>query len=213
LFIFKQWLARVLVLRPMPSLISGDSEQETLEPNVQVTNFAAWFTAVVGRTPAAYSKIYECLKLVMPDLSQIQNLPSGPDSKRLSVEFSNEVGTLKVSFEDLSDGEKCFMIWAVVIAANDSYGPLLCFWDEPDNYLAPWEVGHFVMTLRKAFQSAGQFIATSHNVEAIDRFSRENTLFLHRRNHLEPTLVRPLSEIAVHGDLADALIRGDVEPS
>jgi hypothetical protein len=213
LFTFKQWLARVLVLRPMPSLISGDSEQETLQPNVQVTDFAAWFTAVVGRTPAAYSKIYEYLKPVMPDLSQIQNLPSGPDSKRLIVEFSTEAGTLKVSFEDLSDGEKCFMIWAVVLAANDTYGPLLCFWDEPDNYLAPWEIGHVVMALRKAFQSAGQFIATSHNLEAIDRFSRENTLFLYRKSHLEPTLVRPMSEIPVNGDLADALVRGDVEPS
>ncbi len=198
----------------MPSLISGDSKQETLQPNIQVTDFAAWFTAVVGRAPAAYSKIYEYLKpkSVMPDLRQIQNLPNGPDSKSLIVEFSNEGGTLKLSFEDLSDGEKCFMIWAVVLAANDTYGPLLCFWDEPDNYLAPWEVGHFVLALRKAFQSSGQFIATSHNPEAIDRFSRENTLLLYRKSHLEPTLVRPLSEIQVSGDLVNALIRDDLEP-
>jgi hypothetical protein len=213
LSIFKQWLARMLILRPMPSLISGDSKQETLQPNVQVTDFAAWFTAVLGRAPAAYSKIYEYLKPVMPDLSQIQNPPNGPDSKSLIVQFSNEQRTLNLSFEDLSDGEKCFMIWAVVLAANDTYGPLVCFWDEPDNYLAPSEVGHFVLALRKAFQSGGQFIATSNNPEAIDRFSRENTLFLHRKSHLEPTLARLLSEIPVNGDLVNALIRGDVEPS
>jgi predicted ATPase len=212
LSIFKQWLARMLILRPMPSLISGDSKQETLEPNVQVTDFAAWFTAVVGRAPAAYSKIYEYLKPVMPDLSQIQNPANGPDSKSLIMEFSSEGGTLRLPFEDLSDGEKCFMIWAVVLAANDTYGPLFCFWDEPDNYLAPWEVGHFVLALRRGFQSGGQFIATSHNLGAIDRFSRENTLFLYRHSHLEPTLVRPLSEIPVNGDLVNALLRGDVEP-
>ena len=90
--------------------------------------------------------------------------------------------------------------------------PCICFWDEPDNYLALSEVGHFVLALRKAFQSGGQFIATSHNPEAIRRFSDENTLVLYRNSHLEPTIVRPLSEIQVNGDLVGALIRGDLEP-
>ena len=43
LFLFKQWLARMLILRPIPSLITGDSDSETLEPNPQVTDFGAWF--------------------------------------------------------------------------------------------------------------------------------------------------------------------------
>jgi len=212
LYIFKQWLGRMLILRPVPGLISGDSKQETLQPNLQVTDFAAWFSGLLAYAPAAYSKIDEYLKQVMPDVKDIQNPANGPDSRSLTVQFSNDQGSLKVPFEDLSDGEKCFMICALVLAANDAYGPLLCFWDEPDNYLALSEVGQFVMALRKAFQSGGQFIATSHNPEAIDRFSRENTLLLYRKSHLEPTLVRPLSEIQVNGDLVSALVRGDVEP-
>jgi ABC-type cobalamin/Fe3+-siderophores transport system ATPase subunit len=128
------------------------------------------------------------------------------------VQFSNDQGKLTIPFTDLSDGEKCFMICAMVLAANDAYGPLVCFWDEPDSHLALSEVGHFMMALRKAFQSGGQFITTSHNSEAIRRFSEENTLVLYRKNHLEPTQVRPLSSITVNGDLVSALIRGDVEP-
>jgi ABC-type uncharacterized transport system ATPase subunit len=88
---------------------------------------------------------------------------------------------------------------------------VFCFWDEPDNYLSISEVGHFVLALRKAFQSGGQLIATSHNPETIRRFSDENTLVLHRRNHLEPTLVRPLKELQVNGDLVGAMVRGDLE--
>ena len=114
-------------------------------------------------------------------------------------------------FEDLSDGEKCFMICAVALAANEAYGPLLCFWDEPDNYLALDEVGHFVMALRQGFQSGGQFIATSHNPEAISSFSEENTLVLHRRSHQEPTIVRKRSELQTNGDFVGAWTRGDVE--
>jgi ABC-type cobalamin/Fe3+-siderophores transport system ATPase subunit len=212
LFVFKQWLARMLILRPMPSLILGDSKEETLEPNLQVTNFGAWFSGLLAYAPSAYTKIDEYLKHVMPDLRDIKNPVVGKDSRSLVVQFSNNQGSVNLSFEDMSDGEKCFMICALVLAANDAYGPVFCFWDEPDNFLAPSEVGHFVVALRKAFQSGGQFVATSHNPEAIRRFSDENTLVLSRTNHLEPTKVRPLNEIQVSGDLVSALLRGDVDP-
>lgn len=210
LFIFKQWLSRLIILRPMPSLISGESKDETLHPDPQVRNFGAWFSGLLGYAPSAYAKIDEYLRQVMPDLKDIKSPAIGKDSKSLVVHFSSDHQTLNLSFEDLSDGEKCFMICAVVLAANDAYGPLVCFWDEPDNYLAPSEVGHFVLALRKEFQSGGQLITTSHNVEAISRFSEENTLVLFRNNHLEPTLIRPLKEFQISGDLANALVRGDI---
>jgi energy-coupling factor transporter ATP-binding protein EcfA2 len=212
LFVFKQWLGRMLILRPIPSLIVGDSEEDTLQPNPQVTNFGAWFSGLLADAPSAYSKIADYLKEVMPDLKDIKNPMVGKESRSLVVQFSNVQGNVTLPFADLSDGEKCFMICGLVLAANDAYSPLVCFWDEPDNYLALDEVGHFVMALRQAFQSGGQFIATSHNPEAIRRFSDENTIVLFRKSHLEPTIARPLNELQVNGDLVGALIRGDVEP-
>ncbi len=211
IFVFKQWLARMLVLRPTPSLISGDSKDETLQPNVQVTDFGAWFSGLVAYAPSAYSKIDAYLKQVMPDLKDIKNPTTGKDSRSLVIQFSTDQGNVTLPFEDLSDGEKCFMVCALVLAANDAYGPVLCFWDEPDNFLALSEVKQFILALRKAFQLGGQFIATSHNSEAIRSFSDENTLVLYRENHLEPTRVRSLGEINVGGDLISALVRGDVE--
>jgi predicted ATPase len=214
--VFKHWLARMLILRPMPSMILGGSEQETLQPNSQVTDFAAWFSGLLAYTPSAYTRIDGYLRDVMPDLKDIKNPTVGRDSRSLVVQFSNGRGSAEIPFEDLSDGEKCFMICALVLAANEAYGPLFCFWDEPDNYLAPSEVGHVVLALRRAFQSRGQFIATSHNPEVIRRFSDENTLVLFRKNHLEPTILRPLADLRasgnVSGDVVDALVRGDVEP-
>jgi len=212
LSVFKQWLARMLILRPIPSLILGESNEETLEPKIQVTDFAAWFSGLLAQAPSAYTKIDDYLKQVMPDLSDIMNPSVGGDSKSLIVQFSTDQGSVNLPFEDLSDGEKCFMICAVVLAANSAHGPLFCFWDEPDNHLAISEVGHFVLALRKAFRSGGQFIATSHNSEAIRRFSDENTLVLYRKNHMEPTILRPLEELHVSGDLVGAMVRGDLEP-
>jgi len=209
--VFKAWLGRMLILRPLPSLILGQSQEETLFPSVDVSNVGAWFAGMLAQAPAAYGTIEKYLKQVMADLDDIKNPLVGADSRSLSIQFSNEQGSLKLPFADLSDGEKCFIISALVLAANKAYGPLLCFWDEPDNYLAPSEVGHFVVALRKAFQSSGQFIATSHNTEAIRRFSDENTLVLYRKSHLEPTIVRTLDAIPHSGDVVSALVRGDLD--
>jgi len=211
----KEWLGRMLILRPIPSLITGDSEGDTLQPSPRVDNFGAWFSGLLAHSPSAYNKVDEYLKQVMPDLSDIKNPLMGGEFRRLSVHFSDKSkGTLTLPFADLADGEKCFMICALVLAANSVYGPLVCFWDEPDNYLAPSEVGHFVVALRKAFQSGGQFIATSHNTEAIASFSDENTFKLFRNSHLEPTIIRSVKEVRASGDfsgdLVDAVVRGDV---
>jgi ABC-type cobalamin/Fe3+-siderophores transport system ATPase subunit len=211
LFIFKQWLARMLILRPNPNLIMGDSTGETLEPNPHVSDYGAWFSGVLAHAPSAYSKIDEYLKQVMPDLRDIKNPVIGKDARSLIVQFADAKGSLNLPFSDLSDGEKCFMICALVLASNYAYGPMFCFWDEPDNYLAISEVGEFVLALRKGFLGGGQFIATSHNPEAIRRFSDENTLLLYRRSHLEPTRVRALEDLHIKGDLVSALIRDDVD--
>lgn len=210
LFIFKQWLSRMLVLRPIPSLITGDSTDKTLQPDPQVIKFGDWFSGLLGIVPAAYARIDEFLKQVMPDMRDIQNPSTGKESATLILQFANGQEAANIPFEDLSDGEKCFMICALVLAANSVYGPITCFWDEPDNYLALSEVGHFILALRKVFDAGGQLITTSHHPEAINRFSEDNTLVLFRRNHLEPTLIRPVSQMQVQGDLVNALIRGDV---
>ena len=209
--IFKTWLARTIILAPIPSLMTGDSNGETLEPKRDGSNFGEWFSGLLSRYPAAYTQAYRYLQEVMPDFQDFLNEQIGKDSKSMVVRFEAKNANLSVDFKDLSDGEKCFFLCAVVLAANKYYGPLFCFWDEPDNYLSLSEVGHFVTSLRRSFKNSGQIIATSHNDEAIRKFSNENTFVLDRKSHLEPTLVRLLSDIPVSGDLVDTLIRGDIE--
>ena len=53
---------------------------------------------------------------------------------------------------------------------------------------------------------------TSHNEEAVRRFSNDNTWVLGRKSHLEPTLIRPLAELGVQSDVIQALICGELEP-
>ncbi|MEA5513246.1 AAA family ATPase [Nodularia sp. UHCC 0506] len=208
---FKTWLAHIIILAPIPSLMTGDSYGETLEPKWDGSNIGEWFSGLLGRYPAAYREVDKYLREIMPDFQDFLNELIGKDFKSLVVRFEENNANLSVNFEDLSDGEKCFFLCAVVLAANKFYGPLFCFWDEPDNYLSISEVGHFITSLRRSFKNSGQILATSHNPEAIRKFSNENTFVLDRKSHLEPTLIRPLSDISIPGDLISALICGDIE--
>ena len=210
--IFKNWLARMVIVAPIPELMSGSSSEETLQPERNGSNFASWFSGLLGQYPASYSVVEKYLRGVMPDFQDFENRPYSDDSKKLFVRFSqNESSALKLDFKNLSDGEKSFFFAAVVLGANKFYGPLFIFWDEPDNYLSLSEVGHLIIELRRNFERSGQLIISSHNPEAVRKFSDVNTLVLTRNSHMEPT--RPpqwLKELNVKGDLVEALIRGDV---
>ena len=211
LLIFKQWLSRMLILRPAPGLMKGNSSNETLEPAMDGSDFASWFSGVLAHAPGAYGDVDRYLREVMPDFRDIKNPTVGTDTRRMVVQFASELGTLHLPLEELPDGEKCFMLCALVLAANRAYGPLFCFWDEPDNYLALSEVGQFLTALRKEFHSTGQLIATSHNPEAIRRFSDENTFHIARKSHLEPPTIRALSDIPHIGNIVTSLLLGDLE--
>jgi len=210
-YIFKNWLKHMIILAPVPTLMNGDSTRETLEPERDASNFGEWITGLFGRYPASYALVDKYLRDVMPDLKDIQNEVRVKNYKHMRIQFEANEATLKIDFENLSDGEKCFFLCALVIAANKSYGPLFCFWDEPDNYISISEVGRFIISLRSVFGKGGQILVSSHNPEAIRGFSNENTFVLDRKNHLEPTLIRKLSELNIKGDLIHALICGDIE--
>jgi AAA15 family ATPase/GTPase len=207
----KNWLSQMIILAPIPSIITGDSYGETLEIKRDGSNFSAWFSGLLSRYPAAYKEIDSYLQLVMPDINDIQNEVVGKDAKNMIVGFQKNNQHITIDFKDLSDGEKCFFLCAVVLASNKYYDSLFCFWDEPDNYLSLSEIGDFVMVLRRSFKHSGQLLATSHNGEAIRKFSNENIFLLDRKSHLEPTLIRSLSDMEINGDLIDNLVLGDLE--
>lgn len=214
LFLFKNWLARAVILAPIPPLIASESSDESLQPEHDGSNLAAWFAGLIAHSPAAYAAIDAFLKPVLRDLWDIKNPLVGKDTRSLTVQFRRQKNDtpLHVPLAALSDGEKCFFLCALLLAANEAYGPLLCFWDEPDSHLSLDEVGHFITALRRAFESGGQMLMTSHNPESIRRFSDENTLVLYRGSHLEPTRVRLLEDLEIQGDRIQAFIAGDIEP-
>ncbi len=211
--LFKRWLARMIVLAPLPSQIEGASSAPTLEPERTAHNLGDWFTALLAMEPSAYGPLTNYLREVFPDFLAVQNPSTGGDTRQLHVQFQSQGATLTLPFAALSDGEKCFFLAALTLAASEAYGPLLCIWDEADAHLGLSEVCRFTLGLRRAARRKLQLIVTSHNAETIRAFSDETTRLLTRASHLEPTRVRRLDEIPERGDdVIAALTRGDLDP-
>lgn len=209
---FREWLARMVLLAPQPRRMRTEALGDTLEPDEDAVNLADWLAGLIAHYPAAYAPLSAYLREVMPDLQDFRFERSGKESKSLLVRFKAGTAQHEFDFDALSDGEKCFFLCGVLLAANQAYGPLLAFWDEPDSHLAPSEVGHFVMALRRGFQPGGQILMTSHNAETVRRFSNDNTWVLGRKSHLEPTLIRPLAALTCGDDVVRALVCGELEP-
>lgn len=211
LAVFRRWLARSIVVTPVPSLISGESSEESLEPDRGLAKLAAWFSGLMATEPASYRVLDSYMKTVMPDFGDIKNPTIGNRRRNMTIQFRAGGQSISLPLAALSDGEKCFLICGMILASNRTYGPLLCFWDEPDSHLSIDEVGQFVAALRRGFQSGGQILLSSHNAEVMRRFSDDNTLLLYRKSHLEQTLVRKLSDLPPEIDRVGALLLGGLE--
>jgi predicted ATPase len=207
------WLARVLVFAPIPSQMTGVSSSSTLAPDLGLENLGDWFTGLMKTEPSAYGALTRALVEVFPDFRAVQNPSLGPDAHQMMVQFQVEGRSLTLPFAALSDGEKCFFIAAMTLAAAEVHGPISCFWDEADAHLALSEVAHLVTQLRRAAGPRLQLVMSSHNPEAIRMFTDESTWLLHRAHHLEPTRVSRAADLPGRSDdLVAEFARGDLRP-
>lgn len=212
--IFKKWLSSIIILRPVPSVIRGESDSESLLPRTTGENFGEWFSGVLVANPSSYEPFIGFLREVMPDISSVKNPNIGHDSRSIEAEFKHNGRSISIQLGRLSDGEKCFFICALIIAIASESQAFTCFWDEPDNYMAPQEVSSTMLALRRAFKDNNQIILTSHNPDAIRCFTDENTIILSRDSHLTSPTARTLSELrdSTNGKAALELwLRGDLE--
>ena len=193
--LLRNWLRRMHILAPVPQLMSGESQGNPGPLSPSCENFADYLRALLSDYPASYVPINDFLKELMPDLKEFNNEQISADTRSLRVSFGDNGTTFKLNFHQLSDGEKCMFLCAVLLAAQKAYDNLFVFWDEPDNYLALPEIEHFIRLLRQKFRNGSQIWMTSHNEATINCFSHENTLLLRRKNHYAPVEVRPIHEL------------------
>lgn len=224
----RDWLGAMILLAPIPFNMRDVAIGSETAIHESAHNLADWLADLLERFPAAYSGVVEHLQQFTPDLQGFRFDRLGRDARALLVLYREEQKTLELPISALADGEKCFFISAVLLAANQMTAPLLAFWDEPENYLAPHEVNQFVVALKRSFlRQQSQLIISSHNTQAILCFAEDSTWVMGRRHHLEPSQIRCLEELHLSSpvtltssevaterkpDLLQRLLEGDIDP-
>jgi len=215
---FLEWLGNMLVLAPIPQRMRALREGKTSGLRMDAANVADWWAGLLEKSPDAYAEVrHDFLITIFPDFKRVTYTTDSLGRLIFAVEFENTSGDrVQLPFDQLSDGEKCLFLAAFVLVANKADALSLCFWDEPDNFLAISEVEFFISLLKRNFTAKGQFLMTSHNPETVVRFPEDNTYLFSRNNHLSPT--RPLATVAewrrsnaFEGDFIEAWRLGDLE--
>lgn len=209
----RDWMQRMVLLSPLPPLMVSETSAEPTPFQASASNLVDWLGTLLESHPTAYATVMEQVQKVMPDVALLRFEKLGRDSRALVVKFKAGPTEDEQPFDRLSDGEKCFFLSAVLLAANRWAGPLFAFWDEPDNYLATHEIGQFIVELKRCFaQHGGQWIASSHNAQAVVNFAVDSTWVLARKSHLEPTLIRCVDELDLgETDLVQKLMNGEID--
>ena len=213
----KSGLSSILILKPMPALMGAESPKPDSFLNSDASNFSSWLAGFMSEFPHAYGTINSYLGEVFPDFDRFVNERSGTTSQRLQVTFASDGASYTLPFSVLSEGEKCQFLAAAVIAKNKVDGPVVCFWDEPDNYITTSEIANLLPALCHAFSTCGQLLVTSHSREAILCFGESETYVLARKSHLESTMPpQTLEDLRqsgkLTGSLDQALLDGEVLP-
>ena len=208
-------LKRVVVVKPQPGMISSRVRPEAEPLDVSCSNIVTWFAAQEAHNVTLRKAFTERFSLVFDDFVGY-SYKSMADGEHLQCQFEkNGDGFTTIDLSMLSDGEKCQFVSTAISVVNENTYPMVCFWDEPDNYITTSEEAALFYALARSFQKRGQFIATSHSELGILTFNDCETYVLDRRGHSSPILPpMNLSEMRdkglLTGSLRSALLSGEV---
>ncbi|MCH4247893.1 MAG: AAA family ATPase [Acinetobacter populi] len=214
--VFKAWLARIIVLAPIPSLFNMTSNKEDAYLHRQGQNVLDWLRYQLTQNPSSYSDIEKFIKQRMPDFLSFKFDSIGRNERELIFLFQDEnKKKLELNFNQLSDGEKIYFLTAILLVNIVDDNPTLCFWDEPDNFVSLLELSQFISACRKQFENSpnhSQLLVSTHNPKAINEFSSHNSFILSRKNHLHPTRIELLNNKQyLSPTLLDAFENGELD--
>ena len=194
--VFRNWLGSILYLDPTPAQISPISKAESRYLSKNLTNLVDWIRYHLALQPALYGKMERYLRQWMPDFDTFKLEVTGREERELLCCFKDQK-SIELNLARLSDGEKTYLLTALLLAIIGSGRPLLCLWDEADQFIALPELSHFITACRKEFEASNgqaQLILTTHNALVMYEFSGHNSFVLSRPSHLHPTRLERLQD-------------------
>lgn len=208
---FKEWLSRLVVLRPNPARLGGRAEREDPFLAPDCSNFACWYRTMWQERPEDVMRALSALTKVLDSFKSMSIKVDEQRTGWLRATFAGPTGTDSplMQFEELSDGQRVLIALYVVLYTQLEHGRTIAF-DEPDNYVSLDEIQPFLLeALDRAQSGLGpQLFLLSHHPEYINHLAPDCGHVMFREKG-GPTRIRrfvaseaiPAAEIVARGGL------------
>jgi predicted ATPase len=210
---FKEFMARLLVVRINPFAINAETTGETHVPRVDMADFASWFRYLSQEQQGKIVALTTTLREVLPQFDSFALQQEGGRTRVLYAMFLNPEQSLHVPcftgvrFDALSHGQQALVVlYCILACAPDT--TCVCL-DEPDNFLALAEVQPLLLAMQdRATSGSLQALLISHHPEYINYLGTDAGIMFQRQS-VGPTRVRRLAPDHDEPlDLAELMARG-----
>jgi len=190
---FKQWLDRLVQVKINPWAMSARSEQESLQPARDLSNFADWYRHLKLESGKEVFHAMEDLAEVIPGLESLDAKEAGLDVRVIQATIrSRNDKPETVWFHELSEGQRVLIaLYLLLHCALVDESTLLI--DEPDNFIALAEIQPWLFKLLdRVDEQNAQVILVSHHPELLNQLTAQGGLLLARPDGAE-TRIKPFT--------------------
>ncbi len=205
---FKKWLASVYSFRLNPFGMTLRAEGENLYPNVNLSNVASWYRHLLQDDPRENQELLGSLREAIDGFNFLELEFAGESVRLLVVDFGRQGGTVKLGFNQLSDGQRCLICLYMILHFVAAKGNTVII-DEPENFISLAEIQPWLMKLVDLVEERkGQAILISHHPELINQLAPSYGVQFVRNNvgavcvepfHGDPDSSLPPAEIVARG--------------
>ena len=192
---FRDWLARVQLVRINPFAIAALSDEEHSRLTRDASNFASWYRYLIQDSPDLIEAIRQSLANVWTGFKGLRLETVGPNTKVLKVVLhagSDGTGTRhELTLEQISDGQRALIVlYTMLHYVKSSSSPLIGI-DEADNFVALPEIQPWLVSLCQAVEDQGsQAFLISHHPEMMNFLAPRDAVVLSRPGG-GPTRIKP----------------------
>jgi predicted ATPase len=212
---FKQRLEMVWSLRINPDKMLSENEAESIRPDYDMSNFAAWYRHLTLDRSTGVFELTEVLKNeVLDGFRSLRLKAVGEKARALWAEFAVQANgnapekVTEYRFNELSDGQRTLIaLYALVTCAVDEENTI-CL-DHPESHLALPEIQPWLSRLADATEEGRcQAIIATHHPELINLLAANSGYWLERQSG-GPTRVKRIGEQDASGlPLSELIARG-----
>lgn len=169
---FKRWLEMVYCFRIDPIAMELRAEQEDLAPNVNLSNFAAWYRHLIQADVKQTNNFTSSLRSTLSAFNFLELEHAGENRRLLVADFDRAQGaSVRFGLNELSEGQRCLIALYAILHFLLARGCTVII-DEPDNFVSLREIQPWLSAVSDLVDDGqGQVFLISHHPEILNQWA------------------------------------------